>query len=221
MKSESKNTGKVYRPEKDSEPESDLERFPARPHTRRLGEPAVTAPPARPLARQTADIHGVGDHDRGEAKDATVGERSKAGRPGTARHRQSPCTSQEGKLGRRLHDHSDKQRSPCLSACTRRPKDATATPGAVPVAHGWCSGGEGAQTGERSVAPSEASAPARRRRQFRRRSVVYGVTVLSVMPLVPRRASRSKASAGMGTRAWFTARLVTFVLTIRPNRFLI
>ena len=146
MKSESKNTGKVYRPEKDSEPESDLERFPARPHTRRLGEPAVTAPPARPLARQTADIHGVGDHDRGEAKDATVGERTKAGRPGTARHRQSPCTSQEGKLGRRLHDHSDKQRSPCLSACTRRPKDATATPGAVPVAHGWCSGGEDDQT---------------------------------------------------------------------------
>ena len=130
MKSESKNTGKVYRPEKDSEPESDLERFPARPHTRRLGEPAVTAPPARPLARQTADIHGVGDHDRGEAKDATVGERTKAGRPGTARHRQSPCTSH---------------------ACTRRPKDATATPGAVPVAHGWCSGGEGAQTGERKM----------------------------------------------------------------------
>ena len=146
MKSESKNTGKVYRPEKDSEPESDLERFPARPHTRRLGEPAVTAPPARPLARQTADIHSVGDHDRVEAKDATVGERTKAGRPGTARHRQSPCTSQEGKLGRRLHDHSDKQRSPCLSACTRRPKDATATPGAVPVAHGRCSGGEDDQT---------------------------------------------------------------------------
>jgi hypothetical protein len=36
--------------------------------------------------------------------------------------------------------------------------------------------------------------------------VVYRVTVLSVMPLAPWRVSRSKAKAGMGTRAWFMAR---------------